>query len=311
MEFEHIPVLYKETQAFMKVKPGDICSDFTLGRGGLAPGLIEALKGEGRLIAFDIDPDAIAASKERLAPFQECLTIIQSNYCEAGRHISALGYAGKVASIILDAGVSSFQLDEPARGFSYQTESRLDMRLGKKGATAEEIVNTLEQKELERIIREYGEERFAYYISRAIVKAREVRRIETTLQLAEIIKKAYPPVYRWEGKHPARKTFQALRIFLNNELENLALGLDAAFEMLKAGGRLCVISFHSLEDRTVKNKIKEWITGCVCDKGSPICTCGREPEARLVTRKPIMATEEELEANPRSRSAKLRCCEKL
>lgn len=307
MEFSHKPVLLTETLAALAVKPEGIYLDGTAGGGGHSAAILEQLEG-GRLICVDQDPDAITVLRERFAG-RENVSVVQSNFSEITEILSRLT-VDAVDGVLLDIGVSSHQLDTVGRGFSYHYDAPLDMRMSQSGQTAADLVNTLSYQELVRILFTYGEEKFAKPIARAIEREREKQPIETTLQLAEIVKAAYPPAKRHD-KHPARKTFQALRIAVNGELDRLSVGLDRAFDALKVGGRLAVITFHSLEDRLVKQRMTSWCTGCTCPKDFPVCVCGKTPSARLVLRKPAEAGAEELAENPRSRSAKLRCCEKI
>lgn len=308
MEFSHRPVLLDETIESLDIKENGIYIDGTAGGGGHSTAILKRLNG-GRLISIDQDPDAIEVLSERLSRYKES-TIVQSNFSKMAEVIEALG-VDSVDGILLDIGVSSHQFDKKERGFSYHNEAPLDMRMSQSGVSAYDLVNELSWQELARIISTYGEEKHAKRIAMAIVKKREDKTIETTTELAEIIKSAVPAAVRWEGKHPARKTFQALRIEVNKELEVLEKGLDSAFEILKPGGRLAVITFHSLEDRIVKNKMLSWCKGCTCPPDFPICVCGNKPKAKLLNKKVIVASKEELEENSRSRSAKLRVCIKL
>lgn len=307
MAFSHKPVLLTETMAALAVKPDGLYLDGTAGGGGHSSAILEQLV-NGRLICVDQDPDAIAALQERFGA-DERVRIVQSNFSEITEILSGLT-VDAVDGVLLDIGVSSHQLDTVDRGFSYHCDAPLDMRMSQSGQTAADLVNTLSYQELVRILFTYGEEKFAKPIARAIERERQNRPIETTVQLAEIVKAAYPAAKRHD-KHPARKTFQALRIAVNGELDRLSEGLDKAFDALKVGGRLAVITFHSLEDRIVKQRMASWCTGCTCPKDFPVCVCGKTPSARLVLRKPAEAGAQELEENPRSRSAKLRCCEKI
>lgn len=307
MEFSHIPVIYEETISSLDVKSDGIYLDGTAGGGGHSAGILERLGDEGRLICVDQDPTAIGVLKERFGGDSR-VTVVQSNFSRIPEIISELDI-GSLDGVLLDIGVSSHQLDCAERGFSYHTDAPLDMRMSRSGRTAADLVNTLSFNELVTILSRYGEEKYAKYIARAIERERAVEPITTTLRLAEIVKAAYPPAKRHD-KHPARKTFQALRIAVNGELDRLSEGLDGAFYSLKTGGRLSVITFHSLEDRMVKQRMNSWCEGCTCPKDFPVCVCGNKPEAKLVLRKPAEAGEEELRLNPRSRSAKLRCCER-
>lgn len=307
MEFSHKPVIFEQTIDSLNVRAEGIYLDGTAGGGGHSSGILEKLGANGRLICVDQDPDAIGALTARFGADSR-VTIVRSNFSRIPSVIEELGIAA-LDGVLLDIGVSSHQLDCSERGFSYHSDAPLDMRMSQSGTTAAELVNTLSYGELVRILSVYGEERFAKNIARAIEREREISPIETTLRLAEIVKSAYPAAKRHD-KHPARKTFQALRIAVNGELDVLDKGLDGAFSSLKTGGRLAVITFHSLEDRMVKQRMNKWCEGCICPKDFPVCVCGRKPSGRLVTRKPVTADEAELAENPRSRSAKLRCIER-
>lgn len=307
MEFSHIPVLMEQTIDSLNVQPDGIYLDGTAGGGGHSAEILRRLK-DGILICVDQDPDAIQTLRSRFGD-RENVKIVQSNFSEIPEILSGLGVTG-LNGVLLDIGVSSHQLDTADRGFSYHYDAPLDMRMSQSGTTAADLVNHLSYQELSQILFTYGEEKFARQIARAIERERQKAPITTTLQLAELVKSAYPPAKRHD-KHPARKTFQALRIAVNGELDRLSAGLDNAFEALCKGGRLSVITFHSLEDRLVKQRMAKWCTGCTCPKDFPVCVCGKKPRARLVLKKPAEASPQELENNPRSRSAKLRCCEKL
>ncbi len=307
MSFSHIPVLLHETINGLNIKENGIYVDGTAGGGGHSAEILSHLD-KGKLISIDQDPDAIRHVKERFKDNPNSI-IIKGNFGNMKELLNARGIYC-VDGVMLDIGVSSHQLDTSQRGFSFHEDAPLDMRMSQSGESAADLVNTLEYAELARIINHYGEEKYASSIARNIVKAREQKRIETTLELAEIIKNSVPQKVRRDG-HPARKTFQALRIAVNHELDVLEQGLDDAFELLSAGGRLAVITFHSLEDRIVKQKMAHWCEGCTCPKDFPVCVCGNKPKAKLINRKPIVASESELEINVRSRSAKLRVCEKL
>lgn len=307
MEFSHRPVLLDETISSLNVRPDGVYLDGTAGGGGHSSEILKRLK-NGTLICVDQDPDAIETLSER---FKDCenVRIVHSNFSDITNIISRLGI-DRLDGVLLDIGVSSHQLDTADRGFSYHYDAPLDMRMSQSGKTAADLVNTLSYNELVHILFSYGEEKFAKNIARAIERERTVSPIETTTRLAEIVKSAYPAAKRHD-KHPARKTFQALRIAVNGELDRLSVGLDAAFDALRPGGRLSVITFHSLEDRTVKQRMAKWCTGCTCPKDFPVCVCGKTPAARLVFKKPVEASAKELDENSRSRSAKLRCCEKI
>lgn len=307
MSFSHIPVLLNETIDGLNIKENGIYVDGTAGGGGHSAEILSHLK-DGKLISIDQDPDAIRHVMERFKDEPNSI-IVKGNFSDMKELLNSRGiYA--VDGVMLDIGVSSHQLDTAQRGFSFHEEAPLDMRMSQQGESAYDIVNTYDYASLARIINNYGEEKFASSIAKNIVKAREQKPIETTLELAEIIKNSVPQKVRREG-HPARKTFQALRIAVNKELDVLEKGLDDAFELLSKGGRLAVITFHSLEDRIVKQKMASFCQGCTCPKEFPVCVCGKKPRAKLVNRKPIIASENELELNVRSRSAKLRVCEKL
>lgn len=307
MEFNHISVLLNECIEGLNINPNGIYVDGTAGGGGHSAEILKKLDC-GKLISIDRDPDAITTISERFKNEPNSI-IINGCFGEMKKLLNDRGIY-QVDGVLLDIGVSSHQLDTDERGFSFHKDAPLDMRMSQSGTSAEDLVNDLSYEELRDIIYRYGEDKFAPSIAKGIVKAREEERITTTLQLAEIIKNSVPQKVRREG-HPARKTFQALRIEVNGELTQLENGLDEAFEMLSPKGRLAVISFHSLEDRIVKQKMASWCKGCTCPKDFPVCVCGNVPKAKPVNRKPIEATQEELDKNPRSRSAKLRICEKI
>jgi 16S rRNA (cytosine1402-N4)-methyltransferase len=307
MEFNHISVLLNECIEGLNINPNGIYVDGTAGGGGHSAEILKKLDC-GKLISIDRDPDAITTISERFKNEPNSI-IINGCFGDMKKLLNDRGIY-QVDGVLLDIGVSSHQLDTDERGFSFHKDAPLDMRMSQSGTSAEDLVNDLSYEELRDIIYRYGEDKFAPSIAKGIVKAREEERITTTLQLAEIIKNSVPQKVRREG-HPARKTFQALRIEVNGELTQLEKGLDEAFEMLSPKGRLAVISFHSLEDRIVKQKIASWCKGCTCPKDFPVCVCGNVPKAKLVNRKPIEATQKELDKNPRSRSAKLRICEKI
>ncbi len=306
MEFNHISVLLTETVDSLNIKPDGIYVDGTAGGAGHSTEIAKRLK-SGMLYALDQDPDAVAIATERLKGYPA--TVINTNFKDMDVALKRYGVTG-VDGILLDLGVSSYQLDNGERGFSYHKDAPLDMRMSKSGVTAADLVNTMSHGELTRIFRDYGEERFAPKIASNILRSREQAPILTTLQLADIIANSVPAAARRDG-HPARKCFQALRICVNSELESLREVLDKAFDLLNKGGVLSIITFHSLEDRMVKQKFKEFCTGCTCPPDIPICVCGKTPRGELLTRKPVIATTEELELNPRSRSAKLRSVVKL
>ncbi|MBQ3073637.1 MAG: 16S rRNA (cytosine(1402)-N(4))-methyltransferase RsmH [Ruminococcus sp.] len=307
MKFSHLPVLLEETISGLEIKPHGIYVDGTAGGGGHSSQILKKLT-SGMLYSIDRDPDAIATVTERFKD-EPCSTIVRGRFGDMKELLSELGVY-KVDGVLLDIGVSSHQLDTPERGFSFHEDAPLDMRMSQQGESARDLVNNLPYGEIARILSTYGEEKFASSIARNIVKAREEKPIETTLELAEIIKASVPQKVRREGP-PARQSFQALRIAVNDEFGELERGLDSAFEMLSSGGRLAVITFHSIEDRIVKQGMAKWAEGCICPKDFPVCVCGNKPKVKIITRKPITATEEELELNQRSRSAKLRICEKI
>ena len=307
MEFNHISVLLNECIEGLNINPNGIYVDGTAGGGGHSAEILKKLDC-GKLISIDRDPDAITTISERFKNEPNSI-IVNGCFGDMKKLLNDRGIY-QVDGVLLDIGVSSHQLDTDERGFSFHKDAPLDMRMSQSGTSAEDLVNDLSYEELRDIIYRYGEDKFAPSIAKGIVKAREEERITTTLQLAEIIKNSVPQKVRREG-NPARKTFQALRIEVNGELTQLENGLDEAFEMLSPKGRLAVISFHSLEDRIVKQKMASWCKGCTCPKDFPVCVCGNVPKAKLVNRKPIEATQEELDKNPRSRSAKLRICEKI
>ncbi len=310
MEFKHTSVLLEETIENLNIKPDGIYVDGTLGGGGHSSVVASCLK-SGRLIGIDQDADAIAAAFERLKPYQECVTIVRSNYSNMRTELQKLGIE-QVDGILLDLGVSSFQLDTPERGFTYREEAApLDMRMDdRQTLTAKDIVNEYSEYELFRIIRDYGEDRFAKNIAKHIVNARKEKTIETTGELTAIIRGAIPMKIQVTGGHPAKRTFQAIRIELNRELEVLKNTLDDMVDLLAPEGRLCIITFHSLEDRIVKNQFRKNENPCTCPSDFPICVCGKESKGKVITRKPILPSEEELAANSRSKSAKLRVFEK-
>ena len=310
MEFNHYSVLLKETIQELHIKPNGIYVDGTLGGAGHSYYICERLT-TGRHIGIDQDEDAIKAASERLYPFREISTIIRDNYCNMKERVNELGITG-VDGIILDLGVSSYQLDTKERGFTYmEEEAPLDMRMdNRKDLTAEVIVNEYSEMELFHLIKDYGEDRFAKNIAKHIVNARKEKRITTTGELTEIIRAAIPMKVQVTGGHPAKRTFQAIRIECNHELDVLKESLDDMIDLLNPGGRLCIITFHSLEDRIVKNAFKKNEDPCTCPKDFPVCVCGKKSKGKVITRKPILPTEEELEENSRSRSAKLRVFEK-
>ena len=307
--FVHKSVLLYETVGSLNIKPGGCYVDGTLGGGGHASEVAKRL-GSGRLIGIDQDADAIAAAAKRLRTVEDKVTIVRSNYENIKRVLEDL-HIEKVDGIYLDLGVSSYQLDTAARGFTYREDAPLDMRMDQREErTAADIVNSYDEMELYRIIRDYGEDRFAKNIAKHIVKAREEHPIETTGELAEIIKGAIPAKVRATGGHPAKRTFQAIRIELNRELAVLEASIDTMIDLLKPGGRLSIITFHSLEDRIVKTRFRINESPCICPPDFPVCVCGRASKGRVITRKPILPTKEELEETSRSKSAKLRVFER-
>lgn len=308
-EFHHVSVLLDECIEGLNIKPDGIYVDGTLGGAGHSYHIAEELT-TGRLIGIDRDPVALKAAGERLSPFANRVTLVHSNFCRMGQVLQELGISG-VDGILLDLGVSSPQLDDGSRGFSYMTDAPLDMRMDNGDAlSADTVVNTWSYEELKRILYDYGEERYAPAIAAAIVRKREVSPIRTTLELVDVIRSAMPPAALREKQHPAKRTFQAIRIAVNDELNSVSKAMDAAIPCLNPGGRLAVITFHSLEDRIVKNAMAAAAKGCICPPEFPVCVCGRKPQVTVLTRKPIVSGEEELERNPRARSAKLRICEK-
>lgn len=311
MEFKHKSVLLEETVGNLKVKPDGIYVDGTLGGGGHSYRICQQLSAKGSLIGIDQDEAAIKAAGERLQDFREQVTIIRSNYCNMKQELHKIGITS-VDGIILDLGVSSYQLDNSQRGFTYREDVPLDMRMDQRNPrTARDIVNEYSEQELYRIIRDYGEDKFAKNIAKHICLARQEKSIETTGELSEIIKRAIPMKMRAVGGHPAKKTFQAIRIELNQELDVLRNTLDDMIELLNDEGRICIITFHSLEDRIVKTIFKQNENPCTCPPGFPVCVCGNVSEGKVITRKPILPSEEELEVNPRSKSAKLRVFERV
>ena len=310
MEFNHKSVLLYETVDGLDIKPEGTYVDGTLGGAGHSHEIASKLNSLGRLIGFDQDEDAIKASTDRLKDFDN-VTIVRSNYRNMKEELNNLGI-NEVDGIMLDLGVSSYQLDTVERGFSYKEDAPLDMRMDNRNEmTARDIVNGYSQGELFRIIRDYGEDKFAANIAKHIVMNRENKPIETTTELAEIVKAAIPMKFRKQGGHPAKQTFQAIRIELNSELTVLSESLMEMIDMLKPGGRICIITFHSLEDRIVKNIFKDAENPCTCPKNFPVCVCGNKSKGRIITRKPIIPSQEELEFNSRSKSAKLRIFERV
>ena len=312
MEFNHYSVLLNETIENLNIKPDGIYVDGTLGGGGHAYQVASRLSEKGRLIGIDQDADAIAAAGERVKEFGDKITIIRSNYANMKEELHRIGVE-KVDGIVLDLGVSSFQLDTPERGFTYRDENApLDMRMDdRQSLTAKDIVNGYSEMDLYRIIRDYGEDKFAKNIAKHIVQERAEKPIETTGELTEIIRASIPMKVQVTGGHPAKRTFQAIRIELNKELEVLQNNLDDMIDLLNPGGRICIITFHSLEDRIVKTNFKRNENPCTCPSDFPVCVCGKKSKGKVVTRKPILPSEEELEVNSRSKSAKLRVFERV
>lgn len=307
--FSHYSVLLQETITNLNIKADGIYVDGTLGGGGHALEVAKCLSKGGRLFGIDQDDAALQAAEERLSAYKDRVTLVRSNYCNIREALAQYGVE-QVDGIVLDLGVSSYQLDTEERGFSYRFDTKLDMRMDRRQTlTAEMIVNRYTESELFRIIRDYGEEQFAKNIAKHIVRFREEKPIETTGELNEIIKAAIPAKMRQNG-HPSKRTFQAIRIECNRELEVLRDSLDTMIEMLAPGGRLCIITFHSLEDRLVKAAFKRQENPCTCPPEFPVCVCGKKPQGRVVTKKPILPSEEELQENSRSKSAKLRVFEK-
>lgn len=311
MEFKHESVLLEEVIRGLNIKPWGIYVDGTLGGGGHSFRIAEKLTEGGRLIGIDQDRDALQAAGQRLAPFEDRVTLVHDNYEHMGRVLSDLRI-DKIDGILLDLGVSSYQLDNPERGFSYNTDAPLDMRMDRddNALTAREIVNTWSAEELANILRDYGEERYARAIAANIVKEREKQPLETTGQLSEIVRRSIPKKMQQRGGNPCKRTFQAIRIACNRELDVLADSLDEMMERLAPGGRFCIITFHSLEDRIVKTAFRRWENPCTCPPEFPVCVCGRRPMGKCVSRKAILPSKEELDHNKRSASAKLRIFEK-
>ena len=308
-EFHHISVLLEECIEGLNIKPDGIYVDGTLGGAGHSSQIAKRLT-TGRLIGIDRDPVALAAAGERLAPYADRVTLVHSNFCEIAQVLKDLNIDG-VDGILLDLGVSSPQLDDSSRGFSYMADAPLDMRMnGEDTLTAYDVVNTWSYEELKRILFDYGEERYAPKIASAICKKREEKPIETTLELVDVIRGAMPAQALREKQHPAKRSFQAIRIAVNDELGSVEKVMKDAIPCLNPGGRLAVITFHSLEDRIVKTSMAGAAKGCTCPPSFPVCVCGKKPQVQVITRKPIVSGDEELERNPRARSAKLRVCEK-
>ena len=311
MEFKHVPIMLDQVLENLDIKADGVYVDGTLGGAGHSNEIIKKLSSGGRLVGIDQDDDAIRTAGARLQKYKDRVDIVKANYVNMNPVLDELGI-GKVDGILLDLGVSSYQFDNADRGFSYRMDAPLDMRMDRSSDyTAEDIVNDYSEAELRRIIKDYGEEKFAGRIAAEIVRTREKDRIKTTFELNDIISRAIPAAARRHGGHPSKKTYQAIRIELNNELSVLSDSIDGMIERLKPGGRLCIITFHSLEDRIVKNAFKNAENPCTCPPEFPVCVCGKKPKGRVITRKPIEADEKEREINPRSTSAKLRVFEKI
>ena len=309
-EFHHVSVLLQECIDGLNIKPDGIYVDGTLGGAGHSSEIAQRLT-TGRIIGIDRDPVALKAAGERLAPYADRVTLVHSNFCEIAAVLKDLDISG-VDGILLDLGVSSPQLDDGARGFSYMADAPLDMRMNNQDAlTAHSVVNSWSYEELKRILYDYGEERYAPKIAAAICSRREQSPIETTLELVDVIRSAMPAAALREKQHPAKRSFQAIRIAVNDELGSVEKVMEDAIPCLNPGGRLAIITFHSLEDRIVKNGMAAASKGCTCPPSFPVCVCGKKPKVKLVNRKPIVSGQEELDRNPRARSAKLRVCEKL
>ena len=311
--FEHYSVMLHETVDGLAVKKDGVYVDCTTGGGGHSEEILKRLKqaGGGRLICIDQDTDALSAASKRLAPFADMVTFVKGNFSQAPDLLTDIGVF-EIDGAVADLGVSSFQLDTPERGFSYMHDAPLDMRMAKgEGKSAYDVVNGYDEKDLARIISLYGEEKFAKKIASLIVEERNRSPIENTFRLNDIIKAAIPAKFRKDGPHPSKRTFQAIRIEVNGELDVIEKAINGLFPMLRRGGRLSFISFHSLEDRLVKHGFLEFTKGCTCPPDFPVCVCGNSPQANIITKKPILPSEKELEENPRSRSAKLRVLEKI
>lgn len=309
-DFHHVSVLLEECIEGLNIRPDGIYVDGTLGGAGHSSRIAAKLT-TGRLIGIDRDPVALKAAGQRLAPYADRVTLVHSNFCEIDSVLENLGIPG-VDGILLDLGVSSPQLDDGERGFSYMADAPLDMRMDNGDAlSADTVVNTWSYEDLKKILYEYGEERYAPAIASAICKRRESAPIKTTLELVDVIRSAMPASALREKQHPAKRSFQAIRIAVNDELNSVAKVMEDAIPRLNPGGRLAVITFHSLEDRIVKNGMAEAAKGCTCPPSFPVCVCGKKPKVKVITRKPIVSGDEELERNPRARSAKLRICEKI
>ena len=310
MDFKHVSVLLKETIDGLNINPDGIYVDGTLGGGGHAYEVCKHLSSKGRLIGIDQDSEALEAARERLSEFEDKVTMVRSNYCEIDTILKDLDI-DKVDGIVLDLGVSSYQLDNLERGFSYKADAPLDMRMDtRQMITASDVVNNYSENELYRIIRDYGEDRFAKNIAKHIVMTRKKKPLTTTGELSEIVKESIPMKFQAKGGHPAKKTFQAIRIEVNNELKVLKDSIDTMIEHLNLGGRICIITFHSLEDRIVKTKFRENENPCTCPPDFPVCVCGKVSKGKVITRKPIIPSEEEIVNNKRAKSSKLRIFER-
>ena len=310
MDFKHVSVLLKETIDGLNINPDGIYVDGTLGGGGHAYEVCKHLSSKGRLIGIDQDSEAFEAARERLSEFEDKVTMVRSNYCEIDTILKDLDI-DKVDGIVLDLGVSSYQLDNLERGFSYKADAPLDMRMDtRQMITASDVVNNYSENELYRIIRDYGEDRFAKNIAKHIVMARKKKPLTTTGELSEIVKESIPMKFQAKGGHPAKKTFQAIRIEVNNELKVLKDSIDTMIEHLNLGGRICIITFHSLEDRIVKTKFRENENPCTCPPDFPVCVCGKVSKGKVITRKPIIPSEEEIVNIKRAKSSKLRIFER-
>ena len=311
MDFSHYPVMFFECIEGLDIKPNGIYVDCTAGGGGHSEGILKKLD-SGKLISIDQDDNALLACKNRFEKYGDKSILVKSNFCELERVLNDLNI-DRIDGVIMDLGVSSHQLDTPERGFSYNCDANLDMRMNPLSPlSAYDVVNTYSESELKRIISEYGEEKFAHIIARNIVKERTIKPIETTTQLVDVIKKSIPVgAAKKEAQHPAKRTFQAIRIEVNHELDVITPAINTAINRLNKGGRIVIMTFHSLEDRIVKNAYNEYAQGCTCPKDFPICVCGNKPKIKIINKKPITASQEELEQNSRSKCAKLRIAEKL
>ena len=308
MAFQHIPVLFHETIDSLRIRPDGVYIDGTAGGGGHSQAILDRLQ-TGLLLSIDQDPDAIAVVTKRFEG-NPCSLVRQANFADMARVAAEAGIS-RADGVLLDIGVSSYQLDTPERGFSYHSDAPLDMRMSQSGPTAADLVAGMTREELARVLREYGEEPYAWQIAGKVVAYRQEQPLVSTAQLAQVVSGAVPPAVRRKDKNPARRTFQALRIAVNGELDALSDGMDAIFSLLKPGGRFCIITFHSLEDRLVKQRFREWATACTCPPEFPVCVCGGKAKAKLITKKPIEAGKKENEENRRARSAKLRIVEKI